>query len=376
MPDRRRLGAEKRAAKRRKLKKRRAKRALFLMAELLVLAILGGTAYVMVKYDKFQTIAFGDDDIKQNEGVQKEGYMTIALFGGDSREGALEEGAHADTIILASINNATKEVRLASVYRDTLTEQVDGKMQKANYAYFAGGPKDAINMLNKNFDLDISNYVTVDFKALADVVDLLGGIEVDVTDKEAAEVNNYIDETGSVAGKKANHLTSGGRQTLDGVQAVTYARIRHNVGGDFKRTERQRIVITKVAEKAKTTDLATINKIIDKVFPQISTSFSLSDLIGLASGALDYEMGDTSGFPMEAVNGSVKGIGSVVISVGVAENVQELHAFLYPDEEPKEPSETVEKIAAQIEGLTGITRDELEKSPDSIVRSSHGAAKE
>lgn len=120
MPDRRRLGAEKRAAKRRKLKKRRAKRALFLMAELLVLAILGGTAYVMVKYDKFQTIAFGDDDIKQNEGVQKEGYMTMALFGGDSREGALEEGAHADTIILVSINNATKEVRLASVDRKSV----------------------------------------------------------------------------------------------------------------------------------------------------------------------------------------------------------------------------------------------------------------
>lgn len=373
MEQERRFREEKRKARLRKRKKRKIKRALVLMLEVLILTLLGGAAYIMAKFDKFQTVTFSDGEIKSNKGVKMEGYMTVALFGGDSRDGALEKGAHADTIIIASINNETKDVRLASVYRDTFTEQMNGKMNKANYAYFTGGPQDAINMLNKNFDLDIKDYVTVDFKVLSDVVDLLGGIEVDVTDIEAKEVNNYIDETGSVAGKKVNYLEKGGKQTLDGVQAVTYARIRHNVGGDYKRTERQRIVVEKVVEKAKTVKMATVNKIINKVFPQISTSFSLADMLGLASSALDYEMGATTGFPMEAMNGSVKGVGSIIFPVGMTENVEELHSFLYPDEKYKGPTETVRKIAGKVEEMTGVTRDKLNDPEADIERSSYGA---
>ena len=197
-------------------KKRRIKRALFLTVEILILCLLGVAAYVMVKYDKFQTVAFGEGDIVANKGVSWKGYKTVALFGGDSRTGDLEEGAQSDTIIVAAINSETKEVRMASVYRDTTVRHADGKIHKANYAYFTGGPKDAINMLNRNFDLDIQDYVTVDFKALADVVDLLGGIEVEITDDEAQEMNRHIDGTGAVAGKKANHMESGGTYTLDG----------------------------------------------------------------------------------------------------------------------------------------------------------------
>ena len=141
-------------------------------------------------------------------------------------------------------------------------------------------------------------------------------------------MNRHIEGTGAVAGKEVHKLEEGGTYTMDGVQAVTYARIRKNVGGDYKRTERQRIVIKKVVEKAKGMDLATINKIINKVFPQISTSFSLADIIGLAAGALDYEIKDSSGFPMEAMNGRIDGLGSVIVPVGLVENVKELHSFL------------------------------------------------
>lgn len=376
MSENKKLREEKRLAKQKKRKRRRIKRAVVLIAEILILLALCGAAYVMAKYDKFQTVTFSKGDIQSNEGVKQEDYMTVALFGGDSRNGQLEKGAHADTIILASIHHDTKEVRLASVYRDTLTQQVSGKIQKANYAYFAGGPKDAINMLNKNFDLDIQDYVTVDFKALADVVDLLGGIELEVTDQEAKEINNYIDETGTVTGKKATHLTNGGTLKLDGVQAVTYARIRKNAGGDYKRAERQQKVIAKVVEKAKTMDLKTINKIINKVFPQISTSFSLADMIGLASGALDYKLTETTGFPMESMNGRVDKVGSVIVPVGLVENVQELHQFLYPKEEVKEVSDTVKSIAEKIETLTGITRDKLNDPSADISKSSHSTAGE
>lgn len=376
MPDSRVMRERKREARRRKQKKRRMKRAAVLIAEILILCLLGGVAYVMAKYDKFQTVAFGEGDIISNKGVNWKGYKTIALFGGDSRSGDLEEGAQSDTIIIAAINSTTKEVRLASVYRDTTVRHADNKIRKANYAYYTGGPKDAINMLNRNFDLDIQDYVTVDFKALADVVDLVGGIELKVTDDEAKEMNKYVRETGKVAGKEVHKLKSGGTYTMDGVQAVTYARIRKNVGGDYKRTERQQIVIKKVVEKAKGMDLATINKIINKVFPQISTSFSLADMVGLAAGALDYEIKDSSGFPMEAMNGRIDGLGSVIAPVGLVENVVELHSFLYPDEKPEKVSDTVKEIATEIEELTGITREDLEDSDADINRSSYSVAQQ
>lgn len=376
MPDSRMMREKKREARRRKQKKRRMKRAAVLIAEILILCLLGGVAYVMAKYDKFQTVAFGEGDIISNKGVNWKGYKTIALFGGDSRSGDLEEGAQSDTIIIAAINSNTKEVRLASVYRDTTVRHADDKIRKANYAYYTGGPKDAINMLNRNFDLDIQDYVTVDFRALADVVDLVGGIELEVTDDEAKEMNKYVRETGKVAGKEVHKLKSGGTYTMDGVQAVTYARIRKNVGGDYKRTERQQIVIKKVVEKAKGMDLATINKIINKVFPQISTSFSLADMVGLAAGALDYEIKDSSGFPMEAMNGRIDGLGSVIVPVGLVENVKELHAFLYPDEKPEKVSDTVKEIAAEIEELTGITRENLEDPDADVNRSSYSVAQQ
>lgn len=376
MPGDRRTWEQKRAARQRARKKRRIKRAIFLIVEILILCLLGGAAYVMTKYDKFQTIAFGEGDIISNDGVKWEGYKTIALFGGDSRSGDLEEGAQSDTIMIAAINSDTKEVRIASVYRDTTVRHADGKIRKANYAYYTGGPKDAINMLNKNFDLDIQDYVTVDFKALADVVDLIGGIEVDVTDEEAEEMNKHIEGTGEVAGKEVHYMESGGLQKLDGVQAVTYARIRKNVGGDYKRTERQRTVIMKVVEKAKKMDLVTINKIINKVFSQISTSFTLSDMVSLAAGAMDYEIKDTTGFPMEAMNGRIEGVGSIIAPVGLVENVKELHAFLYPDDKNEEVSDTVKEIAAEITELTGISREDLDDPDADVNRSSYSVAQE
>ena len=346
------------AAKRKRA--RRRKRVVFLLVEIFTLMILLGIGYVMSKYGKFQLNMFGDGDIFKNEGVEKEGYTTIALFGGDSREGELEAGTHADTIMIVSIDNETKEVKLVSVYRDLLVKRSDGELGKANSAYFYGGPKEAINMLNQNFDLDIEDYVTVDFTAMADVVDLLGGIEIDVTDAEAAEINKHIDGTAEVVGKKANHM-KGGLQILDGVQAVTYSRIRKNVGGDYGRTERQRVVIQKLAEKVKDTDLSTINSIIDTVFSQVSTSFSLKEIIKLASGVFQYEMGDSKGFAFEHTDGNVKGIGSVVIPLGVVENIEEMHEFLYPKDEYV-ASDTVRTIAQEIETRTGYTREDYKET--------------
>lgn len=346
-----------RAAKKRRARKRR--RAIVLIAEIFTLMILLGIGYVMSKYGKMQLNIFGDDDVQMNAGTKQEGYTTIALFGGDSREGQLEAGTHADTMLIASVDSETKEIKLISVYRDLLTMQEDGEIKKANSAYFSGGPQATINMLNKNFDLDIQDYVTVDFQAMADVVDLLGGIEIDVTEAEATEMNNYIFESAQIVGKKAQRIRAG-VQTLDGVSALTYVRIRKNVGGDYGRTERQRLVIQKLIEQVKNTDLSTINDILDQVFSRISTSFTLGEIVKLASGVLQYELKGSSGFAFEYMDGYVEGVGSAVIPLGVVENVQELHAFLYPKNE-YEPSEVVKEIGTKIENLSGYSRNDYKE---------------
>ena len=243
------------------------KKALLISGVVVLCLIVAGIIYVANIFSKLNTEEIKEEDIIVNEipdtvGV---GYTNFVLFGGDSRTGEVTKNLNTDSIIIVSLNNETKEVKMVSVYRDTLLDVTNGKIKKCNSAYSSGGATQAINMLNMNLDLDIKKYVTVDFGAVADLVDMLGGIEVDVSVAEYKAVNKYIDETGQVAGKKAKHLTHGGLQKLDGVQATTYARIRKGVGDDYARTERQRLIIQKVAEKAMKSDQSTINKNMDTI---------------------------------------------------------------------------------------------------------------
>lgn len=316
------------------------KKLLVVLAVIVVSVLCVGTWYVFSKWDKIDTQEIKTDDIIINKEVEDRfreldlgtGYTNIALFGVDSREGELGEGTRTDCIIVASLNNETKEIKLASVYRDTLLDLSDGfTYQKCNAAYSYGGPATAINMLNMNLDLNIQDYVTVDFGAIADAIDLLGGLELNITDEEAMYMNEHILGTGIAAGKEVHYMEHGGLQLLDGVQATTYARIRSTAGGDFTRTERQRIVIEKVMEKVKDIDMATLNKIIDKVFPQISTSFTLPEILNYAKGYKEYVLADSIGFPYQdaLTLDSVPGVGSVVVPADLAANVIRLHQFLF-----------------------------------------------
>ena len=204
------LKAVQAAKMRKKRRNKRRKRIFVLTAEVIILTFLLGTAYVMAKYDKIQRVEIDSENVTVNEGAVKEGYTTVALFGGDSREGQLGAGTHADTIIIASIDNKTKEIRLVSIYRDTFLKQKDDKYNKANSAYFRGGPEEAISMLNENLDLDIEDYVTVDFKALVDTIDLMGGIEIDIQEEEVQYMNEFLQETADVAGTEANFIEHAG----------------------------------------------------------------------------------------------------------------------------------------------------------------------
>lgn len=292
---------------------------------------LVGMIYAAAALSRLDTEDIALDDIEMNEDVQfdAEGYTNVALFGIDSRSGELEKGTRTDCLIIASLNNETKEVKMVSVYRDTVLDIKENYLQKCNAAYAFGGPTQAINMINKNLDLNIQDYATVDFAAIATAIDLLGGVEIDVKEAEIKPLNKFVNETARVAGKKAKKVSQPGLQLLDGVQATTYARIRSTAGGDFTRTERQRLVIEKIIEKAQKTDLATINKIINEVFPTIKTSFSSAEIIAYAKHFMKYEMVGSEGFPFEKTTATISGLGSIVIPVTLEDNVKQLHEFLF-----------------------------------------------
>ena len=207
--------------RRRRAARRKKKKHITFAIEILVLVLLAAGLFVAAKVGKIKRTDVSKGDIVINSDVDLKGYTNIALFGVDSREGSLDKDAHSDAILVASINNKTKDVKLVSVYRDTYLDNTNGEYRKATECYYFGGPSRAISMLNKNLDLDITDFVTVDFTAVADVVDALGGIDIDVQEDEIVHLNNYQVEGSQVTGKEIVPVEYAGLQTLNGLQALS-----------------------------------------------------------------------------------------------------------------------------------------------------------
>lgn len=352
-----------------KKKKRHIGRKILFGVEILVLILLVGVLFLYTQINKRMdslnfTQAADEQEVQINESVAGSevlsGYTNIALFGVDKR--AEDEGAYgnSDTAIIASINNDTKEVRLVSLYRDTYMrvdedEYGNGIYNKCNSAYLRGGPMQAVNMMNTNMDLDIENYVAVDFSAMATVVDCLGGLDIPMSYEEIEHMNNHCVETSQQTGMDYTPIEKPdpapedqsqilGTYHLNGVQVTAYCRIRQTASGDQGRTERQHLVLDLLAEKAKSASLTTLNDIVDQVFPLIQTNFSKSQLIRLGTSILTYSMGENTGFPVDYVMGGdltvpVTGL-DCIIPTTLETNVKYLHEFLFSDED-YQPSETV-----------------------------------
>ena len=341
-------------------RKRQRMKILLLIFMIFLIIILAGvafvTSFVTSKFQKMDRIELDHEVIQSNELTEEtkknmEGYRTLALFGLDNRSNGNFERGNSDTIIVASIHNKTGKISMISVYRDTYLDLGDGSFNKANAAYNKGGPAQAIKMLNKNFDLNITDYVSVDFNALVDVVDMLGGIELEVTEEEVGYLNGYVDEIVSVTGKQSSHISSG-VQVLDGTQATAYARIRYTTGWDYKRTERQRIVLTKIFEKAKQSDISTLNKMLNEILPEVSTSLSTAELLSMIADIPKYNMGENAGFPFEKESADVGNVSYAVVPVNLQKNVTELHKFLFEGENYT-PSATVVELSQTISAKSG-----------------------
>ena len=332
-------------------KKKKSKLLAILTLEVIIILMIFAGIYIANKMNKIQFDDSEDSNIQLNEEVAIDGFRNIALFGVDSRENALKKSTHSDTIVIASINNKTKDVKLVSIYRDTYVNIPGEGYNKINSAYFKGGYSLALSTINTNFDLDVKEFVTMNFSAIVNAIDMLGGIELDVTKSELKYLNGYVRELNRINKTEVPALKSAGTQLVNGTQATAYARIRYTKGGDFKRAERQRIVIQKMFEKAKTSDISTLNSIIDEIFPQVYTNLSTTEILDLAKDVFSYNIVDNTGFPFEKDAHTYKKV-SYVFPINLQDNVIRMHEFLFGND-GYTPSPTVQEYSSYVEGIRG-----------------------
>ncbi len=289
-------------------------------------------------------------DIKDGElgCVDVDGYVNILLLGVDTRDMSKIEGAGADAIMILSLKEETGEVKLMSVYRDTYLKMGDGAYyDKITNANRVGGPALMMKTLNQAMDMNISKFAIVNFQAVADLVDAVGGITVVVEDYEIQQLNKYTKQTAKNVGKKKYQLVEkAGEQTLEGVQAVSYGRIRKGVGDDYKRTERMRIVLTKVFDKVKVMSVTELNDLLNLMMPQVQTNLSNRDIFTLAARLASFNIQGSEGWPYEKSSGPINGV-SYVYAQTLESNTIELHKKMF-GQENYEPSDLVITMSNQI----------------------------
>lgn len=348
--------------------RKKSKKILFILEIVVLLLFIGGLfvyGQISAKLDKIdiQETDLADQDIVTNDQApQMTGYTTYTLFGLDHRsKNEKLNTENSDTIIIASINNDTKAVKLVSVYRDTLLNVKDDTYSKANSAYALGGPTNAVSMLNTNLDLNITDYVAIDFNALVTVVDCLGGLDIPLSYAEIVHMNNYCVETSEETGKSYTPVELPDPKPedeeaivdtyhLNGVQATSYCRIRYTASLDMGRTERQRRVIQMIVDKAKKAGLSTIFDIMDQVFPMVKTSVSKTEILKMIPAMIGYSIDETTGFPNDYKFAQVKG--SVIVPTTLESNVLKIHQFLYGDASYT-PTQDVLNRSAQITNIAG-----------------------
>lgn len=323
-----------------------------LLVILIIIVILAGIAAGLVA-DKLGKINVEEID-KTAIGISEEtkeelsGYRNIALLGIDSRADDYGLGNRSDCIIIASMDQKTKNIKLMSVYRDTYMQvEEHGKavLDKVTHAYAYGGAQNSLKALNTNLDLNISEYVTVNFDAVIAAVDAMDGITIDIDNSEIKYINDYINATSQSSGVKSSSITKAGKQKLDGVQAVAYSRIRYTAGGDYKRTERMRTVIEAMLTKAKSLSVGQLNKLVDTILPRVSTNISVTEILGLVPSIASFNITDSLGWPYET-----KGITLdrwYGVPVTLESNVEQLHREVFGQADYTVNS-TIKNISDQI----------------------------
>lgn len=349
-----------------------------------IISWFGSKAYADSVFDKdFDTKKLKTNRLKYN---YSEEYTNFVMFGVDSREGEVDT-SNSDSILIVSIHNTTSEVKIVSVYRDTMLGIYDsaGTMNqyfKVNSAYSYGGPEGAINTLNMNLDLDLKDYVTVNFGGVAEIINKLGGITVNLTDDELQQLNHHLKSTISSTGEYAPPVKRSGKNIkLNGIQATTYCRIRKAtfydpetgdaISNDFGRAARQRSVIMKLVESAKEASVSELQGMVETVLNGknkkgniISTSFTFDEIINLLPIIFDFKLSGSEGFPSSLQTGTFDGV-SYVIPSGLSTNVTKLHEYLYGEKDYL-PTDNVSAVDNAITAKTGIGQNSAGYNPTEI----------
>lgn len=406
---------EKKKNRLKKKKKKRRKIAL-LVAEIFAIAILVFTLVMLIMpnskawllstpigkffisvfiseedMDNIIDNKFNRGDVEINSGLDTsamKGYYNIALFGLDSRSGELDGGVNSDCIIIVSINEKTGDVKMCSVYRDSWVRvaRQDGnwEYQRINSAYCYGGAQEAVKTLNSNFDLNISDYVSIDFSGLANIIDMLGGIDITISEDERYWLNQYLGETRIVTGIDSPLVYSSGNVHLNGIQTVAFCRIRKVsftdedgvvYNNDFGRTARQRRVIMKLVDLAKNAGLSRVLDMANEVLKGdfLYTSIPYDEIIDLIPTLLNFKISGSVGYPFTyetpqyvyLADGTT--LSYPVVITGLSYNNYKMHQFLFNDYNYK-PSDTVKQIDAALEGMLGYEEKRLEGDENIVLK--------
>ena len=328
---------------------------------ILLVAVCAGAAYyyIDVQMGKMAHVDTNKAEFEIDRQVAKDlkGYRNVALMGIDARKGEDAKNCRTDAIIVASLDKKTGDVALISVMRDSYLEMDsstgDIMYDKATHAHVYGGPVNTCKMLNKSLDLNISEFVVMDWNSVADTVDALGGITVDVKDNEIWDLNHWGPETAANTDRTWTEIYNTGKQKIDGAQAATYCRIRKNSGGDTGRTERMRKVVMAILKEVKSNPTK-ITTVADKVLPEVRTNMSTLDITSLLPQVIKFDIKDSIGYPFNYYGGSVNGSWKAVPTT-LSENAVRLHKEAFKQDDYV-PTARLEQISQNIISNTGISQ--------------------
>ncbi len=319
--------------------KSKGKKKIVIAVLVMFIAILGGIAALAIYgysfFDKINTVSIDTNDLgidpKTDEKLSRySGIQNIALFGVDTEEGDV---GRSDSIMIATIDTVNNKIKVTSIMRDSYVNIVGTSKDKLNHAYAYGGAQLAIKTLNDNFDLNIKDFASVNFTGLQKIIDILGGVEITITEEEIPHLTSYVNSINSFTNEKAETIQKPGTYNLNGTQALAYTRIRYTEGNDYKRTERQRMVLTKVFEKIKATSITEWPSLLNEILPLVETSMDTSEILSLGNTII--KMGNTNieqeRFPLDEDCIGIMVNGVYYLDFDEEATVASLHDYIFED---------------------------------------------
>ena len=319
-------------------------RWLLLSLGLLVLVIGGLTYYYLNIYNKidYTPVSENKTDLGITEETEKrinifensDQLVNILLLGVDKREEG--ESARSDSMMIATLDPVNNNIKLSSLMRDSRVVIDDYGYDKLAHAHAYGGPQLAIKTVNENFDMNISMYAVIDYSGLVQIIDSLGGIEIDVKDYEIMWANVSIKDISILDDTEYTPITNPGVQILNGQQAVGYSRIRKAGNGDYERTERQRTVLTQIIKKMFTAKTSELPNIIDSFAPYIQTNIGPAYLLRLGMSVINSDMNKVvqARFPTDDYSEGKIIKSRWYLTYESEETIEELHNFIFDDRIP------------------------------------------